>query len=486
MLRAGHNKCKIALISVAFIIALTLSFWVVGARENDNASMKSPSVSVNLSKEQAANQYNVTGLWKMVFVGEELVLILQQSDDQITGDMFLGDTYSHVRQESPLKISGKVIPDGKIEFTANNGINLNYTGIISGSAGSLVMQGNLTVPYETILRGNATMTKRAVILNNSRHIQAAIDAAAPGEIIEVQSGIYRERLNVVRNLILVGLDTGKGYPILDAGGNGSAIAIYTDGVIVIGFNLTNCTGTLASGIKVFSDNNTIHEIFSSSNGIGILLKGAENNIINSCNVTNNIHGGILLEDSSNNNITDNQVNKNKMGISLTRSNGTYVERNTAKDNSIGIQLNSSNNNSIADNQVDKNKIGIDLIRSIGTVVERNTAENNSIGIQLDISNNNFIRSNKVEWNNYDIRLSRSYGNTIENNYYLTNNTTAWDDGGNQWIGNFWNGLIDKTCYIPGGLNADAYPNFGGGGGGGRHLKSNKKKSPKPPGKLHEK
>ena len=61
MLRAGHNKYKIALISVAFILALMLSFWVVGAKENNYASIVVNSVSVNLSKEQAANQYNVTG-----------------------------------------------------------------------------------------------------------------------------------------------------------------------------------------------------------------------------------------------------------------------------------------------------------------------------------------------------------------------------------------------------------------------------------------
>ena len=43
-------------------------------------------------------------------------------------------------------------------------------------------------------------------------IQAAIDAADPGDTIEVHSGTYNENVNVNKQLILMGADTGTGKP----------------------------------------------------------------------------------------------------------------------------------------------------------------------------------------------------------------------------------------------------------------------------------
>ena len=45
-------------------------------------------------------------------------------------------------------------------------------------------------------------------------VQEALNAAAPNDTVVVESGIYRERLIVGRSIILKGLDTGSGRPIL--------------------------------------------------------------------------------------------------------------------------------------------------------------------------------------------------------------------------------------------------------------------------------
>ena len=56
-------------------------------------------------------------------------------------------------------------------------------------------------------------------------IQAAINDSSPGDEIHVDSGTYYENVVVNKQLILQGIDTGAGIPVVDAMGNGSAITI---------------------------------------------------------------------------------------------------------------------------------------------------------------------------------------------------------------------------------------------------------------------
>ena len=77
-------------------------------------------------------------------------------------------------------------------------------------------------------------------------IQAAIDAASPGDTILVESGIYRENVNVTKALILKGI----GMPVVDANESGNAITLSAGGVWLEGFVATNSS----VGIKVGSSN----------------------------------------------------------------------------------------------------------------------------------------------------------------------------------------------------------------------------------------
>lgn len=74
-------------------------------------------------------------------------------------------------------------------------------------------------------------------------IQAAVDKANSGDIIKVKSGTYEESIDVNKQLVLRGIDTGKGAPIID-----SAI-INADGCELIGFEIEDTSGF---GISVLS------------------------------------------------------------------------------------------------------------------------------------------------------------------------------------------------------------------------------------------
>jgi len=112
------------------------------------------------------------------------------------------------------------------------------------------------------------------------HIQQAIDNSSQGDIIEVQSGFYRENVFVYKTLTLQGIDAGQGLPVVDAGGSGSVISISSNDTVVKGFNITGSGGCGCgnAGIKVESSNNIVQGNIIYKNKYGIYIpSGNENN-----------------------------------------------------------------------------------------------------------------------------------------------------------------------------------------------------------------
>lgn len=114
-------------------------------------------------------------------------------------------------------------------------------------------------------------------------IQMAIDNSNNGDVIEVHSGTYPERLNVFKTVTLIGVDAGDGLPVINANGLGSAITLIAPGSTVKGFNLTGSTGCPCSrnaGIQIASSNNTIIDNVIYRNKYGIYVQqGYVNNTL---------------------------------------------------------------------------------------------------------------------------------------------------------------------------------------------------------------
>ena len=249
-------------------------------------------------------------------------------------------------------------------------------------------------------------------------IWEAIDAANPGDTIEVQSNTYYENVIVDIQLILRGVDTGSGLPIIDAGGRRDAITLYADGITIEGFVATN------------SGND-----FSNDAGIKVI--------------------------SNNNNIKYNRViNNNANGIRLVESNGNTILGNTADDNTYhGIDLENSNDNLITYNSANNSEYpsGIMLYYSNNNVVMGNTVcANGRYGIQVEFSKENLIYKNNL--------INNEDSNAHEHPY-----PNEWDDGA---IGNHYgdfdepaegckdrnkDGICDFECTISGSSSVDRYP-----------------------------
>jgi parallel beta-helix repeat protein len=143
-------------------------------------------------------------------------------------------------------------------------------------------------------------------------IKAATFAAAPGDVVEVQSGRYYDHLKVDKRIVLRGFDSGGGMPILDATGSGSPVTVSAEGVVVEGLRLLN-GGPDSAGILVLSDDCAVRNNDASNNYVGIHLQGCRNCTVQGNIASGNLEYGLRLDGCSGCRISRNEMMKNFLG-----------------------------------------------------------------------------------------------------------------------------------------------------------------------------
>jgi len=184
--------------------------------------------------------------------------------------------------------------------------------------------------------------------DNYPSIQAAVNAASPGDTIIVRAGNYYGNVHLNKQLTLVG----ENLPVIDANGSGSPMTLEADGCAVDGFKVRNSGGGFvaqeSAGIKVISNNNRLTNNIALNNWYGIYLYYSNGNALDRNNTSNNSLEGIRLVASNNNNLANNTSNSNiylsnpnteGAGILLLGSNYNTLDSNVANSNHwFGIQL----------------------------------------------------------------------------------------------------------------------------------------------------
>lgn len=198
------------------------------------------------------------------------------------------------------------------------------------------------------------------------NIQAAIDSAVDGDVVLVKSGVYRETLNIYKEIKLIGDDIGSGKPVIDGGRSEDGIRLFAENVTVRDFEVTNAR----IGIDVTSKNNTIiyNEVRDSWTGIalhssannllkgnvvrdswrGIYLKGSNENVVSENTVRDNRWSGIVIESSNENDITDNLIQSNYRGFEISDSGENTFIGNELTDNYHNDEPPSGSSKGLAD------------------------------------------------------------------------------------------------------------------------------------------
>lgn len=263
---------------------------------------------------------------------------------------------------------------------------------VSGSTGNIIyVNANGTANYTTI--------------------QAAVNAANPGDEIFVYAGEYHENVIINKNLVLIGQN--KDDTIIDGGGNSNVMHAYgSDGneieIQISGFTIRNAGGTGNDCISLnYVDSGTIND--------NIIMNSAESD-----------------------------------GIQLAHSSGITISENTITGNANGC--------------------GIDIVVSVNNIIcSDNQIQSNQKGIYLSSTtdDNIIIHDNTISGNTlYGVHIFQSLNNILYLNDFSNNGQNALDQSTNSWSyngqGNYWNDWKDNSGYpntynIPGGNNQDLYP-----------------------------
>ena len=257
-------------------------------------------------------------------------------------------------------------------------------------------------------------------------IQDAVNAADDEDTIEVRSGTYHENVDLNKQLILIGVDTGEGKPVVDAERRGNPIAVMVDGCTVVSFNVTGSDDEwVSAGIMIESSNNTI-----------------TNNLIN----FNHGRGILLIAPSKNNTITMNEIYSNDaVGICLRDDciDNCFIDNNVRFNGDHGIELEGDcTNSTLINNNVSFNgEIGIYIIECDNAILTNNTVSNNEGGIFLNDGRNYILRNNTINNNtcNFDVEYGDVQDIDISNTiggkpiYYLVNQAnvvidSSWNAG----------------------------------------------------------
>lgn len=271
----------------------------------------------------------------------------------------------------------------------DNGTELNDTTTIDESLNDSANESlnePITVAAPETVEEGAEVAIRSVCLNgcNFTSIQAAIEAAGDGAVIEVGSGTYNEKIVLEKKVTIRGVDTGEGVPVVNAQGNGSAVLLEADGIVLEGLYITNAGPWPSAGIEVVSNDNVISDCgVMNSNWAGIYLKGSSNTTIIRCISSNNGNDGILIFRATENLVSDSVVSNNlDDGISILSSDSNRIEGNVVINNTkAGIFLDAATNAVVTGNVIGYNAKGISLRGSGIDRVGPNRFFNNTVNLE---------------------------------------------------------------------------------------------------------
>ncbi len=246
-------------------------------------------------------------------------------------------------------------------------------------------------------------------------IQAAINAAQPGDKIIVKPGIYVEDITINKNLTIVSESGNSSDTIVkSAKGSDDVFSVWSNGVSIKGFSIN---GAKYAGIHLFG--------------------------VTGCNITNNnlSNNGCGIDFymfSSGNTLDNNQISDSVTGISLGDSWFNYLSNNSVSNCSSAISLFDSRNNTLQNNLISNNSEGISLIgeSNRNTLINNIVNSNTKTGLHLYGTSNNLIYNNYFN-NTANIEFDKSES-VLDVNIWNKDKTAGTNIvGGPYFGGNFW-------------------------------------------------
>jgi parallel beta-helix repeat protein len=315
---------------------------------------------------------------------------------------------------------------------ANNNISNNRRGINIGYSDDYnLISGNIIQSNEECGITMSDSRNNTLLQNDiTSNTEEGIDISDSEHII-IQNNTISDHYNGIK-LSISNHNYLMGNTITENAWNGIDLNYVCDFNVISGKNsLSNNT----CGIHMYaSDSNTISTnnlINNTQNGIE--CHSSDNNIITKNNIcwnqpTSNYETGIEVSHSTNTTITDNTIINASHGLELDyESNDNIILRNNIH-RSLYVAIRcfaSSSNNQIRDNSLVENALGIAIQSSNDTLIMNNDITHNTgTGIDIYYSSHTIISKNCISKNSDGIILNYSALDTILNENAIEENLRA--------------------------------------------------------------
>jgi nitrous oxidase accessory protein len=306
-------------------------------------------------------------------------------------------------------------------------------------------------------------------------VEAALQAARPGDTVRLQPGVYREWGLVVEVPIVL---EGNGAAVLDAEGGGEILRVRASGVTIRGLVLRR------SGVSFLRDNAAIRldsvqdcrieRNRLEENFFGIYLARSarctvqENSILGKAereaSAGNGIHlwycrdilvrgntiaghrDGIYFEFVQRSTVEENHSERNlRYGLHFMFSDSCLYRRNRFRENRAGVAVMYSRFITMEENRFEDNwgssVFGLLLKDIYRSRIRRNVFVHNTVGMYVEGSDHNVVDSNRFERNGWALRLMASAqrnvfraNSFVANTFDLSTNSTR---SFNELRGNYW-------------------------------------------------
>jgi len=259
-------------------------------------------------------------------------------------------------------------------------------------------------------------------------LQTLLDAAAPGDVVELSPGRYSGPIRVEKALIL----RGRGG-IIDGGGVGTPLTVAAPGARIEGLVVQGSGDDIsAPDACIYVEPSATgamlrdNELRDCAFGIwvhetdGVQIVG--NRIRGRADVRMTDRGnGIHLFDASHLLVRDNVLRDVRDGIYVSATEDSLIERNRAEHVRFGVHYMYSYDNVVRENVTNDNTLGIALMESHHLIVEDNRAAGNRRqGILFRDVQDSEIRRNRLERNGSGMFFFSSTENAIEDNWVIDN------------------------------------------------------------------
>lgn len=308
-------------------------------------------------------------------------------------------------------------------------------------------------------------------------IAKALDAADPGDTLQIFPGTYREGNIIIRKSITL---IGKDFPTLDGEGKYEILTVAAADVTIQGLHFYNTGSASINDIAAIKGldvhrmkviGNRFEETFFGihlSNSTQSLIEGntlrgtsgarIEQHVGNGIhlwkcnNVTirkNEVYGhrdGIYFEFVTYSHVIDNYSHQNlRYGLHFMFSNNDEYVNNTFRDNGAGVAIMYTKGVTMLGNRFEENRGAASyalLLKDIGdSRIENCRFAGNTVGIYMEGSSRCLLKGNEFRENGWALKIQASCDNNMltENNF-IANTFDVATNGSlslNTLTGNYW-------------------------------------------------